>query len=122
MEEGMSEITIEEVKKYLHGMLAHAGELKAEGLYMDELDIKRISTFRLAISQSETIKAQGEEIAKVRQELDEAYERAAQVCELEAVDAESTGAEEDKVYNLAIKHCSDSIRALKSESTDEVKR
>ena len=70
----------------------------------------------LALSQAEIIKAQGEEIAKLKQERDEAYEITALVCEDESVDAEYTGAKEDRAYNLAIKHCAAAIRALKSGS------
>lgn len=46
--------------------------------------------------------------------VDEAYEKAAQTCELEVVDYEASKHPEDLAYNKATEHCADAIRKLKS--------
>lgn len=57
----------------------------------------------------------------VRAQADEAYERAAQACESEAVDYEATKHTNDFAYNAATNHCAAAIRALKSEApTNEI--
>ena len=99
----------------------------------------------VAISQSETIKAQGEEIerlkaeakhwedtcqgeweshnetrAKLQQERDEAYERAAKVCDVpEEQWIEVEGDPESENVCHILTNCAATIRALKSEPTDE---
>lgn len=40
----------------------------------------------------------------------QALEEAAQICEAERVDAQASGASDDRAYNLAIEHCTEAIR------------
>ena len=51
---------------------------------------------------------------QLRAAVDAALEAAAVACENERVDAEESGAAEDRCYNYATKHCAAAIRAMRS--------
>lgn len=123
-------ITIEELKEWRTGTV-----------YRSDITKFFLETCDLAISQNEKIERLHKQLDAVRRTnksgcccksndesdtvesacmmhiewRDEAYERAAQTCEVEAIDLEySEHREVDFPYNQAVKDCAMAIRALKS--------